>query len=313
MKRISLIGGGLIGRAWAIVFARAGYSVAIYEPDAQALSQVSTRISRTLEEMERHSLITTGEQGAILDRVVASEDLSTCLQNAEYVQECVPEVLEVKQDTVYNLEKMVEDNVVLASSTSTFMPSVLFKRCRVKTRCVVVHPVNPPYLVPLVEVVPSSETSTATVDQVRALMRAVGQIPIMLKREIEGFVLNRLQVALVNEAISLVSHGVASMDDVDAAMKYGLGRRWVFMGPFETIDLNAPEGIKDYLSRFEELYTLARKFEPMAPFSNELIHALEVERRQTLPSEELESRAAWRDQELMRVSRFMARHGQDQE
>ncbi len=306
MRKISVIGGGLIGRAWAIVFSRADYSVAIFDPVSNAAAHIVPRIADSLNEMECHSLLGPGEKDQIMERIMVCEHLGQCVQGSAYVQECASEVLTIKQNLFCEIEPLIGNDVILASSTSTFMPSVLFRRCQVRERCLVVHPVNPPHLVPLVELVPSSETTVFTLKQVRQLMQAVGQIPITLKQEIAGFVLNRLQVALVNEAISLVAHGIASMEEVDVAVKYGLSRRWVFMGPFETIDLNAPGGIRDYLERYEELYRLARNFQPMAPFPQELLNTLENERRGVLPIADLESRSGWRDRQLMRVTRFFA-------
>lgn len=304
MNKISIVGGGLIGRAWSIVFARADYSVIIYEPEAKVASSTMSQLATNLDEMEACKLIEREQSRGILGRIEISQDLRASLHGATYVQECIPEVLADKQRLFSGIEQMVNDDVILASSTSTFAPSLLFEHCHLKRRCLVAHPVNPPYLVPLVEVVPSPDTAQETVDTVRTLMEAAGQMAITLKREIPGFVLNRLQVALVNEAISLVVNGVASMNDVDAAVKCGLGRRWTFMGPFETIDLNAPRGIRDYLTRFQDLYMLASEFKAMAPFSDEVLQLLEEERRETLGGENLQARAAWRDLQLMRVAKF---------
>ncbi len=177
----------------------------------------------------------------------------------------------------------------------------------------VVHPVNPPFLVPFVEIVPDENTAATTVRVVKHLMESIKQKPIVLTREYPGFVLNRLQVALVNEAISIVQQGIASVADVDDAVKFGLGRRWAFMGPFETIDLNAPGGIRDFLERFESMYLLAREFHAMAPFSSELLTQLETARRNALPLSQLEDRMEWRDRELMRVTKLFLENSPPQE
>ena len=189
---------------------------------------------------------------------------------------------------------------VLASSSSALRTSLFTEDLGGRGRCLVVHPVNPPYLLPLVELSPAPWTTLETVARARALMEAVGQVPVTLRREIPGFLLNRLQGALLQEAFRLVEQGYASMEDIDHTIKDGLGLRWSFMGPFETIDLNAPGGIADYLRRYGPAYhEMAVSGGPPKAWSAELIARLEAERRAALPAETLDARQAWRDRRLM--------------
>jgi 3-hydroxyacyl-CoA dehydrogenase len=193
-------------------------------------------------------------------------------------------------------------DTILASSTSAFPTSAIAQGLAGAARCIVAHPVNPPYLVPLVEVSGAPFTAPRTVARTLALMRAVGQAPIHVRREIHGFVLNRLQWTLLAEACRLVADGVASVDDVDAAIRDGLGRRWAFLGPFEVGDLNAPGGLADYLERFAP--TIEQINAPAAdgPFrlAPERIAAL------LLPESERAARMAWRDRRLMALARHLA-------
>ena len=143
---------------------------------------------------------------------------------------------------------------MLASSTTGIPPSAFTEHLAGRRRCLVAHPINPPYVTPLVEICPAPWTDAAVVDRTHALMRAVGQAPIRMRREVQGFIANRMQAALIGAALRMVRDGIASAEDVDIAIRDGIGLRWSFMGPLETIDLNAPGGIADYLRRYGPLY-----------------------------------------------------------
>ena len=159
-----------------------------------------------------------------------------------------------------------------------------------------VSPINPPHLVPLVELVPAPWTAPDVVDRTEALMRQVGQVPIRLNCEIAGFVVNRLQSAVLGEAFRLVEDGICTAADVDAAISDGLGLRWFFMGPFETIDLNAQGGVADYCQKLGPMYyDLAKEQADPRPWSADLVAAIEVQRRKKTPSDQLDARKAWRD------------------
>jgi 3-hydroxyacyl-CoA dehydrogenase len=166
----------------------------------------------------------------------------------------------------------------------------------------IAHPVNPPYLVPVVELVPAPWTAPEVVDRVHALMAAVDQEPIRLRQEIEGFVLNRLQGVLLKEAWALARDGVASVADIDKTVSAGLGLRWAFMGPFETIDLNAPKGVADYAARLGGLYHGIAASRRQEPWDAALIAQVESERRADLPADKIDERRAWRDRRLMALA-----------
>jgi L-gulonate 3-dehydrogenase len=197
------------------------------------------------------------------------------------------------------LDGMLPPDVPLASSTSGIPASAFTEGLDGRHRCLVAHPVNPPYLVPLVELCPSPWTEEDAMQRAAGVMRAAGMVPAVLKREVAGFVLNRLQIALVSEAFRLVADGVISAEDVDATVKHGLGLRWSFMGPFETIDLNAPGGLSDYIDRYGPLYEqVEAEMMPIA-FTPELVDAIHDARREVLPMEQHAERQAWRDRRLM--------------
>ncbi len=299
MTKVSLVGCGLVGGAWAVVFARAGLDATLYDPSPSAI-ETALRVARESAEALAKNGLTNGKTAdEIMARLTPAASLAEAAGSADYIQESAPERLLVKQDLYKALLPLVQPHAIVASSTSGLPASAFTERLTGRERCVVAHPINPPHLIPLVEIVPTPWTDPAVVTQTEALMRQVGQSPIVLAREIDGFVVNRLQSAVLAEAFRLVEDGICSAAAVDAAMSEGLGLRWAFMGPFETIDLNAQGGIADYCMKLGPMYhDLAQAQADPRPWSPELIAAVEVVRRAVTPIEALDDRKAWRDRSL---------------
>ncbi|MBR0671855.1 3-hydroxyacyl-CoA dehydrogenase [Neoroseomonas soli] len=301
MERIAVVGAGLIGGAWAIVFARAGHSVAIWDPAPGAATATLATIHARLADLSAAGLIAEAP-ATVAERVSVAATLEECLAGASHVQENGPERVEVKRETFARLDALCGPDAVLASSTSGIPASAFTEGLAGRARCLVAHPVNPPYLVPLVELVGAPWTDATVVARTRDLMSRVGQVPVTAMKETRGFVLNRLQAALVAEAFRLVRDGVMSVEDVDACVKEGLGLRWSFMGPFETIDLNAPAGVADYAARFGPL--MGGITEEQTPFLYDAATVAQVDaaRRTRLPREAIGDRSAWRDRRLMALA-----------
>ncbi|TVP51296.1 MAG: 3-hydroxyacyl-CoA dehydrogenase [Halomonas sp.] len=295
---IGVVGAGLIGRAWAIVFARAGFSVSVYDINADALKNAGEAIRQSLMDLQQAGLVAGVDH--VMKHIRFDADLTSAMQGVGYVQECGPENVEGKRAIYLELEAAVSDETILASSTSGIAASLFSDHLQHPQRCLVAHPVNPPYLIPLVEVVPTPATSEAATATTLKLMEAAHQAPILVHKEIEGFVLNRLQGALLNEALRLFRDGYVSAEDLDKTVKYGLGLRWSFMGPFETIDLNAPAGVVDYANRYGPLYhKVDQQRGDENPWDEATLNALDKERRTLLPSTDLSARHEWRDRRLM--------------
>lgn len=295
---VAIVGAGLIGRAWAIVFARAGVAVRLHDADPAALDAAADRIAEALRDLKGFGLI--DDPAEVQAHIATERDLDAALAGAGYVQECGPETLEAKRAIFARLDAAAAPETVLASSSSGLVASSFTDHLTRPERCLVAHPVNPPYLIPLVEICPAPGTDPAAVEKTRALMDRVGQAPVTVRKEVRGFVLNRLQGALLNEALRLYEDGVVSAADLDRTVKDGLGLRWSFIGPFETIDLNAPGGLADYAKRYGPLYeALGREQADPRPWSPGIIAALEGERREVLAKDELSQRQAWRDRRLM--------------
>lgn len=299
MEKIAIVGCGLIGRAWTQVFARAGHPVAIYDQDASAVVRALPLIETGLRDFQEAGLLAESA-GAVRARVSAAGSLGAALAGAAYVQENVLETVEAKRAVFAALDAAAAPETILASSTSTVPASSFTEELKGRQRCLVAHPVNPPHLVPLVELVPAPWTAPEVVAEARRLLASAGQVPIVVRREIPGFILNRLQAVLLNEAFRLVDEGYVAAEDIDKCVRDGLGLRWSFMGPFETIDLNARDGVSDYARRYGTLLYEMTKDAPR-PWSPRAIQAIDAERRQALPGQEREARHVWRDRRLLKL------------
>jgi L-gulonate 3-dehydrogenase len=303
MSKVAIIGSGFVGRAWAISFARAGHDVALWDQDPQAPEKALAYVKRLLSDLEANDLLNGATARAVGSRMRPALTLEATLDGATHVQENTPEDVEVKRKVFARLDATARPEAVLASSTSAILPSAFTEMLKGRARCLVVHPINPPYLIPAVEVVPSPWTDAATVDRAASLLRAAGHAPIVMKREIDGFVMNRLQGALLEEAFRLVAEGHASVEDVDIGIRDGLALRWSFMGPFETIDLNAPSGVRDYAERYQKIYSgIFPSTQWRADWSGPVMTMIETERRKQLSADKLVERQSWRDRRLMALA-----------
>ncbi len=251
-RTVAVVGAGLIGRAWAVVFARAGWQVRLTDPHGPTLEAAPGLIRDELLALHAHGLMDDPEGAAA--QVHAAAHLADAVATADFVQENGPETVEAKQALFAELDRLAPADAILASSTSAIVASRFTEGLPGRARCLVGHPVNPPHLVPLVELCGAPWTSPGTIERARAVYLGIGQVAVTVNREVEGFVLNRLQGALLAEAFRLVGEGVMSAEDLDETVRSGLGLRWSFLGPFGTIELNAPGGIADYCARYTGFY-----------------------------------------------------------
>jgi 3-hydroxyacyl-CoA dehydrogenase len=251
-QRVAIVGVGLIGRAWAVVFARAGWAVRLFDPHAETLEAAPGLINDELQALARYGLVKDPEAAA--GCISIAKGIADALDGAAFVQENGPETVEAKVKIFDELDRLAAPGTLLVSSTSAIVASRFTEGLSGRSRCLIGHPVNPPHLVPLVELCGAPWTAPDAVERAREIYRGVGQVPVTVKREVNGFVLNRLQGALLAEAFRLVGEGYVSAEDLDHTVKDGLGLRWSFLGPFETIELNAPGGIPDYCARYTGFY-----------------------------------------------------------
>lgn len=301
--KVAIIGGGLVGRAWAAAFARSGRSVAIWSRNESTAQAARKFVGECLPQLEAEGLLGDARAAELYERVDVYAGLGAAVDGADYVQECFPEELDAKRAICAELDTACAPDTVIASSASALPASAFTEALPGRGRCLVAHPVNPPYLIPATEVVPAPWTRPEVVESACAILTSAGQMPVVLRREIDGFVVNRLQGALLNEAFRLVGGGYASIEDIDTAIKHGLALRWSFMGPFETIDLNAPGGVRDYVARYDSLYAgLLEQMQGKVDWSGEILDRIEASRRAMLPPTEHEARQVWRDRRLMALA-----------
>jgi 3-hydroxyacyl-CoA dehydrogenase len=294
-ERVAIVGSGLIGRAWAIVFAGGGCDVALYDAVAGAADKARTLVAEGLDELAAYGLVADAKTAAARVRVAAS--LADALGGATFVQESTPETLAAKREAFAELDRLARPDAILASSTSTIVASAFTADLAGRHRCLVAHPVNPPHLVPLVELVAAPWTAAATVERAKAVYEAVGQVPIVVKREIDGFILNRLQAVLLSEAFRMVEDGYVTPQDLDKTLAHGLGLRWSFMGPFETIELNAPGGIPDYCARYGPSLSRLSAADP-AIYAGEKLGRVMAQWANALTPDQVAARMRWRDRRL---------------
>ncbi|MBU2960236.1 3-hydroxyacyl-CoA dehydrogenase [Citreicella sp. C3M06] len=239
---VAIIGCGLIGRAWTIVFARAGCPVRVWDANPEVLQGVRGALKAMCDE--------AGEDLGILDNVTTHPDMAGALEGAAWVQENGPEKLDIKRAIYADLDRLAAPDAVLASSSSALVASSFNDGLSGRGRILVAHPVNPPHVIPVVELCPSPDTTPEVMDRAEAFMTSVKQVPVRMSAEIDGFVLNRLQAVLLAESLRLVAEGIVTAKGVDDTLRHGLAQRWVLLGALETINLNAPGGVADYLDRY---------------------------------------------------------------
>ncbi|KAL3882159.1 hypothetical protein ACJMK2_028529 [Sinanodonta woodiana] len=303
---VGVVGSGLIGRSWAMLFVSAGYHVKIYDADPSRMTLALEEIKLQLNDMDKRGLLrgqlTVDEQ---FSHISTAETPEECVRDAFYIQESVPEEVELKKKVHKELEKYIGSSTILASSTSAILPSIISEVLVHRNRFIVVHPTNPPFYVPMVELCPAPWTDPDVLETTRTLMKAIGQKPITINKEIDGFVLNRIQSAILGEGWRLVRDNVISVEDFDTVMKHGLGRRYAFMGPFETAYLNA-EGWKALSEKYADTFyrvekTLGEPDKMVGP----TVDKIHNECSKKVPVEKLEEGRLWRDRRLNALAKLI--------
>jgi L-gulonate 3-dehydrogenase len=303
---VAVVGAGTIGIGWAVALSRGGLAVRLYDPDRKQLARAMHDVGATLADLASFDLLDE-PAAAILARVEAHSDLGAAVRRVVYVQECAPESVELKRHVLRELDAITPSDAILASSSSAITASAMASDIPGRARCLVVHPGNPPYLLPVVEIVPAPFTDESVVERTGAMLERAGLSPVLVRVELEGFIFNRLQGAVLREAYALVRDGVASVADIDRIVRDGIGRRWSVIGPFETADLNVRGGIAAHAERMGAAYArMGAERGDRSVWSDELVAQVAAERRALLPLDAWSDRVAWRDRALMRLARARA-------
>jgi carnitine 3-dehydrogenase len=253
IQRVACVGAGLIGQGWATIFSSRGLEVIMQDRSQELLNESLKRIRMNLNFLEAHQLLPKGEADSSIGRITTTTHIPDAVSQVDYVQESVPDNYDIKKRVFEEMDAVAPAHAILASSTSGLLMTEIQKVTTRPERCVLVHPMLPVHLIPAVEIVGGEQTAQGTVAWTREFMTSLGKTPIVLNREVPGYIVNRLQAALLREAIDLVDKGVASPEEVDTAFCRGIGLRDPLIGPLLRIHL-AGNGIEGFIEHFSQSY-----------------------------------------------------------
>ena len=306
IKKVACVGAGIIGHGWATLFATHNLEVILQ-------SRTSSRLKWALEQIESNLnfLISKGllDSRDALSRIRTTTNVADAVKDIDYVQESIAENYEAKKSIFKQMDTEADENAILASSSSALLMTEVQKSTKRPQRCMIVHPWNPPHILPLVELVGGEATSKEKIETVRKFMLELGKIPVILKKEVPGHIANRLQAAVLREAIDLVDQGVASVEDIDRALSAGPGLRWAVMGPFLIHHLGGG-GIDRYFEAYRE--SLTSRWRTMATWTSIPNSAIRkvvkgVRQMYVVRTKNMEDIRRWRDDKLIELIRSL--HG----
>ncbi|MFK8052811.1 MAG: 3-hydroxyacyl-CoA dehydrogenase [Woeseiaceae bacterium] len=308
--KVACVGAGNVGRSWAIVFAKAGCLVTLYDISADSLARAKIAIKVSLDDLVANGLL--DDATTTFARLFFTTDMAQAVADVDYVQESIVENVEAKREIFSALGQHTRSDTILASSTSAIAPSLFADAAAAPERCLVAHPLNPPHVIPVVELCPAEETTPFAMERAQHILASAGMEPVVLKREIDGFVLNRLQTAVMAEAFHLIGSGVCSPMDIETAMTKGLARRWAFIGPFMTGHLNASHGYREYYEALGPMFRrLAEDLDPQYPWTAESVAAVRDAMESQVPVDQVGEAQVKRDQRLMQLTEHLGKHNGD--
>jgi 3-hydroxyacyl-CoA dehydrogenase len=303
IHQVACVGAGLIGQGWATLFSSKGFEVILQDVSETILEMSVKGIKSNLMFLEANNLLRQGEANAALKRIRTNTHIARAVGNADYVQESVPDNYDFKKRIFKEMDGAAPDHAILASSSSGLLMTEIQKVTNRPQRCVLVHPILPVHLIPIVEIVGGEETSGETVRAASDFMKKLGKTPALLKREVPGYIVNRLQAALLREAIDLIDKEVASAEDVDKAFCMGIGLRDPIIGPFLRIHL-AGGGVERFIENYSQSYR--NRWETMETWTSIPPSAAEkiiksVMAMETVRTRTLEEVQDWRDKMLVKL------------
>ena len=311
ITNIGCVGAGLIGQGWATQFSSRGYELILHDIKEEILENARRQISSNLAFLEANDLL--GKDGAdtALKRIKTTRSLAEAVGNADYIQESVFDDYEVKKQVFKEIDSLAPKSAIIASSTSGLLMTKIQKMISAPERCVLAHPYLPVHLMPLVEVVGGQQTSPEALTATYDFMKKLGKAPVMLKKELPGFIVNRLQAALLREAIDLVDSGVASAEEVDRAFRMSVGLRGPLLGPLLRAHL-AGDGIERFLENYSQSYRI--RWESMATWNSISDPAVDatikgVNEMEIVRTKSLEEIKKWRDKRVVDILRVIGEGG----
>ena len=315
IKKIAVIGSGVIGSSWSTYFLWKGFDVAVYDVDDKALALARDRIVANLDYLIKKGVIKKKSADTFLKKALFTTDIKNALEKADFIQEAAPEYYNVKQSIMKAVDEHSSPDTVFASSTSGLLISEIAKFSKYPERCIGAHPYNPPHLIPLVELNKGEKTGKEYLQQAFDFYKAIGKEPIILNKEALGFISNRLQLALYREVIDLVMRGVCTVEDVDKAVCYGPGLRWALMGPSLIFHLGGGKvglkGLLEHVGPSVELWWAdMADWKKWPERSRDILQDGVVKEMANLPPEQgrtVEEISRWRDDMLIDLLRLLNR------
>ncbi|GGC03274.1 L-carnitine dehydrogenase [Novosphingobium endophyticum] len=302
---VAAIGGGVIGAGWVAAFLGSGRTVRLFDPAPGVGEKVRTHVAGAWDQMLELGLASPGDDWQA--RLTVHADLAEALDGADFVQESTPERMDVKRALFADLDRLVPEDVLIASSTSSLPVTELQEDLATKARFVLGHPFNPVHLIPLIEVGGGVATDLRAVEIALALYQAMGKEPIRLNREIFGHIGNRLTSAMFREAVRLVAEGYATVRDIDKAIKYGPALKWAIQGQFTTFHTSGGSGgLAEFLPKFAP--SIIRRWSTMAdpPLADEQLQALlATQMEDAAEGRTVEEIASWQDRKLMGILKLL--------
>ena len=246
-KIVSIIGTGVIGAGWAARFIASGHHVQAYDPSPRSLIKLKNDVKKALISLSKIGL----HKNASIKNLTYHNNLKDALKDTSFVQENAPEKEKLKTSLLKEIDQLLDKKILIASSSSGLLPTKIQSKCKFPNRVLIGHPFNPVYLLPLVEIVKGKKTSQQSALKLKKIYESIGMKPLMVRKEIEGYISDRLQEALWRESLHLIKDGIASTEEIDDAIVYGPGLRWAFMGVCLTFHLaGGEEGMKHMLEQF---------------------------------------------------------------
>jgi len=307
ISKVACVGAGLVGQGWATIFLSRGLEVIMQDISQEILNASMKHIWLNLKFLETQGLVQKENVEAGRDRIKTTTNIADACDQADYVQESVPDTYEIKKRVFREMDDAAPAYAILASSASGLLMTEIQEVTTRPERCVLVHPILPVHLIPTVEIAGGEKTSRTTIQEAREFMEQMGKSPVVLRREVPGYIINRLQAALMREAIDLVDKGIASPEEVDKAFCRGLGLRDPVVGPFLRMHI-AGNGIENFLKNYAQSYRY--RWETMETWTSIPPSAIEAVIKGTrgmeiVSEKSLGEMSAWRDEMLVKILKLM--------
>ena len=306
IKRVACIGAGIIGQGWATVFSSNGLEVILQDREDHILQESLKHIQSNLRFLESHGILSKGGADISMKRISTTQQVSNAVEKADYVQESVPDSYDLKRQIFKEMDAAAPSHAVLASSASGLLMTEIQTVTTIPQRCVLAHPMLPVHILPGVEIVGGDMTLPETIELTRKFFIRLGKTPIMLNREVPGYIVNRLQAAMLREAIDLVDKGIASPEEIDKAYCKGTGFRAPFVGPFLRMHI-AGNGIENFIANYAQSYHF--RWETMESWTSISASAADAvikgaRKMETIREKSLEETKLWRDEKLIKLMRL---------